>query len=173
MKNLLIFAGLFAALSVSASAQAANGGTYKLDQAVIAGGGGTSTDSSGNIYSITGAIGQAVAGSNTSNPPYALQSGFYTAAPLAPTAAPATIGGRILTSDGRGIRSVVITLTDSKGVRRTATSSAFGHFRFADVTAGEVYVLSAKAKQFQFEQNSLVVSVTENLLELNFIALPK
>lgn len=171
--NKIIFIGLLLTLTVTANAQVATGGVYKLDQAVIAGGGGTSTDSTGNVYSITGAIGQAVAGNNASNPPYAVQSGFFTAAPLVPTAAPANIGGRILTSSGRGIRNVIVTLTDSKGIARTATSSAFGYYRFSDVTGGEVYILSAKAKQFQFEQNSLVISVSENLLELNFIALPQ
>lgn len=169
-KILILLTVIVGGTALDAAAQVTQGGTYKMEQSVIASGGGTSSD--GGNFSITGTIGQAAAG-NIGNPPYALQSGFHTVAPLTPTAAPATIGGRVLTDGGRGIRNVIVTLTDSKGESRSAVSSAFGYYRFSDIAVGEVYILSAKAKQFQFEQNNLVISVSENLLELNFIALPK
>lgn len=145
-----------------------SGGNYTITQSVIAGGGGQ--NSTGGTFSLDGTIGQAVAGGGVQQYPYRLQSGFWTASLLNPTAASVTVGGRVLNSAGRGIRNVLIVMTDSTGAMRTALSTSFGYYSFADVPAGETYILSARAKRFAFAQPTQVVSVSEETTEINFIA---
>jgi hypothetical protein len=94
---------------------------------------------------------------------------FFTFAQLVtPTAANVSISGRVLTADGRGIRSTVVVLADSEGNSRTATTSSFGYYRFDDVPAGGTYVLSVSSKRYQFEPR--VVNVQDEIANLDFIA---
>jgi hypothetical protein len=87
-----------------------------------------------------------------------------------PTAASVPVGGRILTSDGRGIRNAIVTMTDAEGNVRTATSSAFGYYRFADVPAGGTYVFRVWSKRYTFAQSSVIINVTNAVDDLNFTA---
>jgi hypothetical protein len=156
--------------AVVASAQVAGNPPYTLEQSVVASGGGTSE---GNVYKIEGITGQPVAGTTSTNASFTVRGGFFTPAPFAPTAGVANISGRILTADGRGIRNVSITLTGASGESRMAFSSSFGYFTFENVPVGEVYILSVRAKQFQFSQSSQAVSVLEDVTGINFIANPQ
>jgi hypothetical protein len=154
----------------AADAQVASNPPYTLEQSVVASGGGTSA---GNVYKVEGAIGQPVAGTSSTNASFTLRGGFFTPAPFAPTAALAKISGRVLTADGRGIRNVSITMMGATGELRMAFSSSFGHFTFENVPVGEVYVLTVRAKQFQFSQSSQAISLSEDLTDVNFIADPQ
>lgn len=157
-------------LSLTANAQVASNPPYTLEQSVIAGGGGTSSDA-GNTFSITGAIGQSVTDTGSATP-FTIRSGFFTAlSPFTPTAASVTVSGRVLTTSGRGIRNVIIFMTDGQGTIRTATSSSFGYFRFIDVAAGNTYIFTAKGKRFQFTQPTQVLSVSDDVTDLNFVAI--
>lgn len=95
-------------------------------------------------------------------------SEFSPCATLAPTAASVTVGGRVTTPDGRGLRGARVELTDSNGNTRTAMTTTFGYYRFYDVEAGETYVVSVSSKKYKFAPQ--VISVTEDLTELNFVA---
>ncbi len=86
------------------------------------------------------------------------------------TAAAVSVGGRVTTANGSGIRNVRITLTDLHGISRTATTGTFGSYQFDNVNAGETYVIRAAAKKYTFNQSSQVVSVTDSLTGLNFTA---
>jgi hypothetical protein len=88
----------------------------------------------------------------------------------APTAATVSISGRVTTASGRGIRNVMITLTDANGNERTATSTAFGYYRFDDVAAGETVTLSAKARRFRFTQSSIVKTTNESVSNADFVS---
>jgi len=88
----------------------------------------------------------------------------------APTAATVTVGGRVMTASGRGIRNVVVTMTDSSGNVRTATSTSFGYYRFSDVAAGETYIFTAQGKRFTFKKDSRVRSIVEDTDDINFVA---
>lgn len=104
---------------------------------------------------------------------FTIKSGFFTAAaPLAPTAAQVTIGGRAISATGRGIRNVITRLTDASGSIRFATTTTFGYYRFTEVNAGETYVITAKGKRFEFSQPSRVLNVSEDVDNVNFIANP-
>jgi len=97
---------------------------------------------------------------------------LFLVAPAAATAATVSVSGRVMTSDGRGIRNVVIRLTDSQGNLRTAISNSFGYYRFNDVEAGATYILTATGKRFSFSQPSQVLNVNDETDEVNFIANP-
>lgn len=153
-----------------AKAQVASNPPYTLEQSVVAGGGGTSA---GGVYTIEGAIGQPVAGTNSTNGAFSLRGGFFTPAPFAPTAALAKISGRVLTADGRGIRNVAVMMTNTRGDLRMAFSSSFGYFAFENVPVGEVYILTVRAKQFQFSQSTQAISLSEDVTDINFIANPQ
>ncbi|MCY7345041.1 MAG: carboxypeptidase regulatory-like domain-containing protein, partial [Pyrinomonadaceae bacterium] len=89
---------------------------------------------------------------------------------LAPTAANIAIGGRVFAGKGRGLSNAFVVLTDMNGASRTAATNSFGYYRFDEVAAGETYILNVRSKRFRFAPQ--VVSVTEELTELNFFAEP-
>ncbi len=84
-RKLFILTLVFLTLANIAAAQVATGGNYKLEQSVVAGGGATSSDSTGNQFSITGTIGQSVAGSASTGDLFNIFSGFWTPFSVAQT----------------------------------------------------------------------------------------
>jgi hypothetical protein len=89
---------------------------------------------------------------------------------FAPTAATVAVSGRVMTMSGRGIANVRLSLTDSNGEVRTATTTSFGYYRFDDVQAGETYILSASGKHYTFSQAVQVLNINEETEAVNFIA---
>ncbi len=172
LQTILFLFVIALSMTLAANAQVASGSGYTLEQSVIAGGGGTSADA-GNQFSVTGSIGQPNAGNGANGSPYSLHSGFFTvAAPLAPTAATVSIGGRVLTADGRGIRNVILILTGSSGSLRTTATTTFGYYRFTDVSVGETYIITAKGKRFTFDQPTRVLNIDDDTEDINFIGNP-
>ena len=90
-----------------------------------------------------------------------------------PTSASVTVGGRVMTADGRGIFKARISMTDSNGNVRMALTNPFGFYRFADVPAGEVYVFNVTHKTRQFTQPFQVLFVNEDNDAINFVASPQ
>jgi hypothetical protein len=88
---------------------------------------------------------------------------------LAPTAAKVSVSGRVLSQLGRGIRNVVVTITDSRGAGQTAISTANGYYHFDEVEAGETYVFSVQAKRYKFAESSKVINVNGEINDLDFI----
>jgi Carboxypeptidase regulatory-like domain len=171
IKNLITICLCIVSLGLIAEAQIASNGNYTLTQTAIANGGASGTGLSiGGTYSIEGTIGQSAAGTNQQAAIYNFKPGFWTAQPLAPTAASVSVVGRILTASGRGIRNVRITLTAPSGESRTAISSSFGYFRFNEVLAGETYVFAVSAKRYTFVSPTQVISIMEDLEGVNFVA---
>lgn len=168
MKKLIVYAGLFLVVTAAAvKAQVAAGGIYRLEQSVIAAGGGTSSNA-GNTYTVGSTIGEPVAGTTSSSPAYTLRGGFRVAAALAPTAAPVWVGGQVLTPDGSGLRNARVTLTDTHGNVRSTVSGKLGYFRFSEIPAGETYVVRIVSRRYVFQTQ--VVFAGENLNNLVFTA---
>lgn len=86
-----------------------------------------------------------------------------------PTAAAVLVSGRVITTDDRGIKNVVVSITDSKGIERTTVTSSFGYYSFDDVTAGETYIITVSGKRFAFAQPSQILNISEDTTEVNFI----
>ncbi len=162
----LVYAAAFALVT---NAQIASGGNYTLPQTSIAGG-GTSGAGTGGNYSLEATIGQNAAGTNQQNAPDNFQPGFWTVQIFAPTAANVSVGGRILTATGGGIRNVRVTLTGGSGETRTAFSSGFGSFQFNGVPSGETYIISVSAKKYSFAEPAQVFSVLEDVADIIFVA---
>ena len=80
-----------------------------------------------------------------------------------------TVGGRVLTSDGAGLKNAAVTMADSLGVRRTALTNSFGFFSFDSVAAGESYTITATSKRFRFSGQT--VQITGNLTLPTFVGL--
>lgn len=83
---------------------------------------------------------------------------------LAPSAALVSVSGRILTSDGIGLRNARVVLTEGSGNTQTVLTGSFGYFRFEEVTAGETIVISVISKRFQFQPE--VIFINENIEDL-------
>jgi len=87
---------------------------------------------------------------------------------LPPTAASVSVGGRVFTPDGRGLRNARVILTDASGNSRNTLSSSFGYYRFDEVEAGQTYIIQVISKQYQFQPQ--IVTVFDDLDNLNFAA---
>ncbi|MBK8147175.1 MAG: carboxypeptidase regulatory-like domain-containing protein [Acidobacteria bacterium] len=90
---------------------------------------------------------------------------------IVPTAATVSIGGRITTADGLGIRNSEVLLTDSQGVTRRVQTGSFGSFRFDEVEVGNIYVIRVNARRFTFAQSERVLMVNENAVDIDFVAI--
>ena len=105
---------------------------------------------------------------NSGTPAAKTTNGLFTA--TGPTAATVSVSGRVTTAQGRGIKNVVITMTDSSGNQRRAQTTSFGYFRFEDVMVGQTFTFTATGKRFSFVQNTQVKSITQTTTNINFVA---
>lgn len=145
----------------------ASGGQFALEKQVVAGG-GNKMNQSGIQQDGTG--GQTVAGTKSQGGQFTVYSGFWTPDDFAPTAANAVVSGRVTTSEGNGIRNVIVTLSGPNGAPRSVQTGAFGYFAFADVPVGSTYVLTVVSKRFSFTQSSQIVPVNDDVADLAFVA---
>lgn len=169
MRN-IFYKSIFAGGLLCLSAMLIQAQVYTLEKTATAGG-GVSGGTGGN-YSLSAMTGQAAAGNALGGGSYAMTTGFWSYSPLAPTAASASISGRVLTADGQGIRNVRVVLTNGAGESRIAQTGSFGYFRFAEVPVGTTYVLTVYSKRFTFAQPSRVILLYEDLTDVDFISEP-
>ena len=67
------------------------------------------------------------------------------------------LDGRVVTPDGRGLRSATVTMTDSQGVVRSATTSSFGFFSFTDTPVGETYTIRIGSRSYRFAPRAMQI----------------
>jgi uncharacterized delta-60 repeat protein len=90
---------------------------------------------------------------------------------MAPTAATATINGRVTTAHLGSIRNVMLTLADTTtGEIKYAKTNPFGYYRFIDLEVGRSYVLSVSSKRFTFANQSRLINLDEDLTDEDFVA---
>ena len=87
----------------------------------------------------------------------------------APTAAGVNVGGRVVTSAGRGIAGARVYLTDGQGNVTVRQTNGLGYYRFVDVAAGGNYIMTAEHKAYKFPPSQLYFISGEEL-EINFVA---
>jgi hypothetical protein len=156
---------------ISVSAQVATGGSYTLNQAVVAGGGGTSSDAVNNNYKVEGTSGQPAAGTFSNVGSYSIRGGFWAANPFAPTAAGVSVSGRVLGINNEGLRNITVILAGGALLTpRRARTNTFGNFTFEDVEAGQVYTVSIQNKKYGFPQESQVFSLMDSISGIVFQA---
>lgn len=162
---------LFVALTRAQNAEiVASGGTFTIEKAAVAGGGTPKQLMQLNEH---GTAGQAIAGYTSSGGAYSIYSGFWTPETFAPTAANVSVGGRITTPLGAGVRNIVVTLTAQSGEVRSTLSSSMGYYTFDGVEAGQTYLVSVYAKRYEFNVPSRVVHAIEDIADADFVAYPQ
>lgn len=67
-----------------------------------------------------------------------------------PTPLLATVDGRVLTPIGGGLRNATVSISDSNGVIRTASTSTLGYFSLDNIPAGPAYIISVASKRYRF-----------------------
>lgn len=165
--NILLNALFLMLIAVIAAAQ--SGGNYTITESVMASGGNRSA---GGDFALDSTTGQPTSGGALRGNPFAITGGFWNFSVIPPTAAQVSVSGRVMTATGQGIRGVIMTLTAMDGSTQNAISSSFGHYRFDHILAGETYILSVSSKRFTFSLPSIVVSVLDEITDLDFIADP-
>lgn len=144
--------------STSAAQRAWSGaGTFRLVDVNVQNQGGTAPIT---VFSGTNA------GSNGTN-------FTFDASCLSPTAASVVVGGRVSTANGRGIGKAQIVMIDVNGNARYATTNPFGFYRFAEVSSGATYVLQIRHKTERFANQSIIMNITEEATNVNFVALER
>ena len=161
-----IYSTLIFCLTVSTAAQ--SGGQFTIEKSVIAGGGGQS--STGGQFTVADTNAQSLAGQKAINAAFSVHAGFWNPDQFIPTAAEVTVGGRVTTANGRGIRNVRITITGANGQSRTTFTGTFGYFRFTEVPSGETYIITAVAKRYEFVEPSQVRAIVDDTDNINFVA---
>lgn len=91
---------------------------------------------------------------------------------FAPTAANVSVSGRILSANGAGIAKARISLVGANGETRTVISNSFGYYEFTGVEVGQIYVVSAQHKIYRFDPPTQVVTVMDELTDVDFTASP-
>ena len=134
------------------------------------------TDASGNAtvsFTSSGAVAAGQFITSTATDPNGNTSEFSACrVVLGPTAATVSVGGRITTSSGFGISQARVSITDAKGETRTVLTNQSGYYRFDEAEAGQTYIVSASRKRYQFVPSTQVISVSEDLVDVDFMALP-
>jgi hypothetical protein len=90
------------------------------------------------------------------------------------TAAGASLSGRVTTSDLRGIRNakVVVSGGDLREPIITTTGS-FGYYMVDGLNAGQTYVVTVNSKRYNFTVPTRVVTLVDNVRDLDFTAEPQ
>ena len=87
------------------------------------------------------------------------------------TAANASISGRVMTADGVGIRNAKVVVTgNSLAEPRVVTTGSFGYFSIEGLQTGQTYVVTVNSQRYTFTTPSQVVSLVDNVADMNFVA---
>jgi hypothetical protein len=90
------------------------------------------------------------------------------------TAAAVSMSGRVTTAEGRGIRNAKIVVTgNALDHPLIASTGSFGYFEVDGLTAGETYVVTVNSKRYTFSTPSRVLTLVDNLSDVNFTAEPQ
>jgi hypothetical protein len=164
MKRKIYFLATLGILLMSTIGGAQSGGSFTITKSVIAGGGGNST---GGTFVVDGTAGQSAAGTTSTGGTFQVTGGFWggSAAPSSSV----SVSGRVTTPAGLGLRNAIVSLIDAQGIRRLATTSAFGVYTFDQVGTGQTYTVTVTSKRFRF--SAQFVSVQGTLTNVDFTGL--
>jgi hypothetical protein len=74
-----------------------------------------------------------------------------------------------MTADGRGISGALLTLTGGEQPLMVLTSP-FGYYQFEGLLAGRTYLVEISSKRYQFAEPARVITVNDNVTDLDFIS---
>jgi hypothetical protein len=91
-----------------------------------------------------------------------------------PTAANASLGGRVLTADGQGIRNATVIVSGGGLTEpRYATTGTFGNYQFDGLPVGQTYVITVISKRYVFANSSRIVNLSDSVTDADFVADPQ
>ena len=67
---------------------------------------------------------------------------------------------------------VSVSVIDQSGNVRRVLTGSFGYYRFNEIDAGQTVVISIAAKRYIFANPTRIVSVQDELADVDFIAEP-
>ncbi|HLA95062.1 MAG TPA: S8 family serine peptidase [Pyrinomonadaceae bacterium] len=96
----------------------------------------------------------------------------FTSEQLAPSAANATITGRVVSVKGGGIRNFRLSLLDANtNQMRYVYTNSFGYYTFRDVQVSHLYVLTAQGSKKVINGNNVrTFTLNDNLANVDFVA---
>ena len=75
------------------------------------------------------------------------------------------VSGRVTTPGGLGLRNAIVTITDSQGVSRTATTSSFGLYSFDNVGRYETHTIRVSSKRYRFSVQIVQVNNAQTVVD--------
>ena len=97
----------------------------------------------------------------------------FTNTQLVPTAAPATIAGRVIGQYQPVYNAVLVMTNLETGEVRMARTNSLGYYQFTSLETGHTYFVSVSAKRMRFNPDSRLVSLTNDIADLDFRAAPQ
>lgn len=92
----------------------------------------------------------------------------------AATAADVSVSGRTTDRNGRGVRNIRVVVSGGALTEpRTALTGPFGYFRIDGLRAGQTYILTVSGKRYIFQNPSRVVSLGDDLADVDFTGEPR
>ena len=139
--------------------------TYRLADLIPAGTGwdlSTNTSSSALGISDNGVI----VGTGVLNG----QTRAYAMVPVANT----SVGGRVLTASGQGIRNASVTISGGNLPSPvTVSTGGFGYYNFSGLQAGAQYTVTVTTKKYAIAQPTRTVTPQSSVGDFNFVAEPQ
>jgi hypothetical protein len=100
------------------------------------------------------------------------QTHAYVMAPV--SAAPFTIGGRVLTANGAGISNAVVTVSGGNlPAPVSVRTGSFGYYNFPGLTSGMTYSVTVSAKRYVFAQPAQMITLLYDVNNFDFVAEPQ
>lgn len=137
--------------------------TYRLADLIPA---GTGWDLSMNTSSSAFGISDAgvIVGTGVLN-------GAVRAYAMVPVVTNVSVGGRVLTADGSGIRNATVTISGGNLPSPvTAQTGSFGFYNFSGVPSGATYTVTVSGKRYSFAQPSRTVTPQSDVTNFDFTA---
>jgi hypothetical protein len=150
LRSLFFFSLIVCAAPAPSAAQSGNG--FEITESVVATGG---TSSAGGIFEVDSTLGQPVLGEPSGSGNISLTSGFWNFIPLAPTAAPVSISGRVMTPTGAGLFNAVLYLQTQDGEILATRSGSFGYYMFDGIEAGQTVFISVESKRYTYAPRTI------------------
>lgn len=94
--------------------------------------------------------------------------------PTNPTAADATVSGRVVNTLGMGIsKASIVVVNGATGETKVALTNPFGYYSIGELEAGDLHILNVSHKRYTFQEAQRVVTPNDNLVTADLIGQPK
>ncbi len=96
----------------------------------------------------------------------------FTSEPIVPTAALASISGRVVNDRGAGLKGIKLSVLNANtGVTKNATTNSFGYYNFTGLPVTDYYVVTAQpGKGYRISNNTRSFTLEADLAGLDFTA---